>query len=63
MIYCALNHTLTPLQLRRTEEMLQSERLLRKRQAQGDIFHEDGKVLIRCTKCYEVMRLFVVILL
>jgi hypothetical protein len=40
--------------LKHSDEALQQERVLHRRQAQGGIFHEEGKVLIRCTKCYEV---------
>jgi hypothetical protein len=40
--------------LKHSDEALQRERVLRRREAQGEILHEEGKVLIRCTKCYEV---------
>jgi hypothetical protein len=41
--------------LKHSDEALQRERVLRRREAQGEILHEEGNVLIRCTKCYEVV--------
>jgi hypothetical protein len=39
------------------EFRLEHERQLRRRVGKGSIFHEDGKVLIKCTKCFEVRHL------
>ncbi len=39
------------------EFAVEQERQLRRRAGKGDIFHEGGKVLVKCTKCFEVCHL------
>ena len=54
-IECVFSQTDYVSQLKNMTELFKSERTLRRREAQGEIFHEDGKVLICCTRCREVM--------
>jgi hypothetical protein len=41
-------------EIRGLEFLVADERQLRKRAGKGDIFHEEGKVLVKCTKCFQV---------
>lgn len=47
------------VEIRGLEVVIADEKQLRRREGKGDIFHEDGRVLIKCSKCFQVLqRLF-----
>jgi hypothetical protein len=47
------------VEIKGLEVVIADEKQLRRREGKGDIFHEDGRVLIKCSKCFQVLqRLF-----
>ena len=42
------------MEIRGQEFVIADEKQMRRRAGRGDIFHEDGKVLVKCSKCSEV---------
>lgn len=44
------------VEIKGLEVVIADEKQLRRREGKGDIFHEDGRVLIKCSKCFQVLR-------